>query len=71
MCGIIMEHLDPFTKSARECLALARTTKQPDTRVELLTMAQTFLHMANETAVASKVLDSVVRGFNDQQMVRQ
>ena len=57
---------DGYRQAAAECVAIARTTSDPDTRVKLMTMAQRWFDMANGSQVN---FDAILRGFNDQHMV--
>jgi hypothetical protein len=56
---------DEFRRAAANCVAIARTTADPATRVSLLTMAQRWYDLANGPAVN---FDAIVREFNDRQM---
>jgi hypothetical protein len=56
---------DEFRRAAANCVAIARTTDDPATRVSLLTMAQRWYDLANGPAVN---FDAIVREFNDRQM---
>jgi len=56
---------DDYRQAAAECVAIARTTSDPDTRVKLLTMAQRWFNMANGSQIN---FEAIVRGFNDRQM---
>jgi hypothetical protein len=58
---------DELRRRAADCLALARATSDPHARISLLTMAQRLYTMANGSAVE---FDSIVRNFNDEQMMR-
>jgi hypothetical protein len=56
---------DEFRRAAANCVAIARTTDDPVTRLSLLTMAQRWYDLANGPAVN---FDAIVREFNDRQM---
>jgi hypothetical protein len=58
---------EEFRRRAADCLALARATSDPYTRLSLLTMAQRLHTMANGSAVE---FDSILRNFNDEQLMR-
>ena len=57
---------EEFRRRAADCLALARATSDPYTRLSLLTMAQRLHTMANGSAVE---FDSILRNFNDEQLM--
>jgi hypothetical protein len=59
------DHSDQFRKAATNCVALARTTTDPVTRINLLTMAQRWYDLANGPGFD---FDAVLREFNDWQM---
>jgi hypothetical protein len=61
------DHSDGYRQAAAECLAIARSTTDPDTRFKLLTMAQRWFDMASGSHVN---FDAIVRDFNDQQMAQ-
>ena len=54
-----------FRRTAAECLALARTTMDPNARAALIIMAQRLHDLANPPPID---FDAIVQGFNDQQM---
>lgn len=56
---------DEFRKAAADCLAVARTTDDPVTRVSLLTMAQRWYDLANGPTIN---FDAILREFNERQM---
>jgi hypothetical protein len=56
---------DEYRHAAAKCVAIARTTSDPDTRTKLLTMAQKWHDMANGSATD---FNAILREFNDQQM---
>jgi hypothetical protein len=58
---------DEYRRAAGECVAMARTTTDPVTRIKLLTMAQRWYDMANGPHIN---LDILLRHFNDEQMAR-
>ena len=57
---------DGYLKAAAECVAIARSTSDPHTRVKLMIMARRWFDMANGSQVN---FDAILRGFNDQHMV--
>jgi len=63
-----MDRADEFRQAAVECVALAKATIDPGTRVSLLMMAQKWLDIANDALAADKKLEVVLQDFNDQQM---
>ncbi len=63
-----MDRADEFRQAAAECVALAKATIDPGTRVSLLMMAQKWLDIANDALAADKKLEVVLQDFNDQQM---
>jgi hypothetical protein len=58
---------DEFRATAAQCLALAQTTTDLSTRAALISIAQRFNDHANRPMVD---LDSLLQGFNDQQMAQ-
>ena len=58
---------DEYRRAAGECVAIARTTSDPVTRIKLLTMAQRWYDLANGSRIN---LDVLLCGFNDEQMAR-
>jgi len=54
-----------FRRTAAECLALAQTTTDPNTRAALIIMAQRLHDLATPPPID---FDAIVQGFNDQQM---
>jgi len=56
---------DECRKLAEKCMALARTAGDPAARATLLTMAQRWYELAQE---APSDLNTILQGFNDQQM---
>lgn len=63
--GIMADRSDEFRRAAANCVAVARTTDDPATRVSLLIMAQRWYDLANGPAIN---FDAMVREFNDRQM---
>jgi len=63
-----MDRADEFRQAAVECVALAKATIDPGTRVSLLMMAQKWLDIANDALAADKKLEVILQDFNDQQM---
>lgn len=61
---------DEFRRAAFECLRLARTTFDENTRASLLIMAQKWFDLANGPP-SQGVLDAAVRAFNDWQLTPQ
>ena len=59
------DHAREFRRTAAECLALARTTTDPNTRAALIIMAQRLHDLATPPPID---FDAIVQGFNDQQM---
>jgi hypothetical protein len=57
---------DGYRQAAAKCVAIARSTSDPHTRVKLMMMAQRWFDMANGSQVN---FDAILRGFNDQHMV--
>jgi hypothetical protein len=55
---------DEFRAAAAQCLALAQTSTDPNTRVALIGMAQRFHDRANRPPVD---LDPILQGFDHQQ----
>jgi hypothetical protein len=62
-----MDRSDEFRKAAADCVALARTTSDPMTRANLLTMAQKWYDLANGSPTN---FEAILREFNDEQMSR-
>jgi hypothetical protein len=60
--------IDELRTAAAECLALSRSTIDPQTRTALLLMAQKLYDMASERPGDFEV---VLQEFNDQQMLPQ
>jgi hypothetical protein len=58
---------EEFRRRAADCLALARATSDPYTRLSLLTMAQRLHTMAHGSAAE---FDAILRNFNDDQLMR-
>lgn len=58
---------DEFRRRAADCLALARATSDPYTRLSLVTMAQRLHTMAHGSAAE---FDAILRNFNDDQLMR-
>ena len=61
---------DKFRRAASECLRLARTTSDENTRASLLIMAQKWFDLANGS-LSQGALDAAVRAFNDWQLSPQ
>src|SRR5438093_9938377 len=59
------DRADELKETAAQCLALAHTTSDPQTRAALLTMAQKLYERANTPAD----YEAAQRAFNDQQML--
>ena len=57
---------DGYRQAAAKCVAIARSTSDPHTRVKLMMMAQRWFDMANGSQVN---FEAILRGFNDQHMV--
>ena len=55
-----------FRRTAAECLALAQTTTDPNTRAALIILAQRLHDLATPPPLD---FDTIVQGFNDHQMV--
>ena len=62
----MVDRADELKETAAQCLALAHTTSDPQTRAALLTMAQKLYERAN-TPPAD--YEAAQRAFNDQQML--
>ena len=62
-----MERSEDFQNAARECVALARKTTNPQTRAALLLMAQSWMRRMDEPP-DSKRFDAILQDFNDRQM---
>ena len=62
----MVDRADELKETAAQCLALAHTTSDPQTRTALLTMAQKLYERAN-TPPAD--YEAAQRAFNDQQML--
>ena len=60
------DRADELRATAAECLALSRSTIDPQTRTALLTMAQKLFDMASDDP---RAFEAVVQEFNDQQML--
>lgn len=60
------DRADELRATAAECLALSRSTIDPQTRTALLTMAQKLYDMASDDP---RAFEAVVQEFNDQQML--
>jgi hypothetical protein len=65
-----MDRSDKFRQAATRCLLLARKTKDPATRLSLLTMAQQWFTLANGSH-GDGAFNAALRIFNDSQMTRQ
>jgi hypothetical protein len=65
-----MDRSDKFRQAATKCLLLARKTKDPATRLSLLTMAQQWFTLANGSP-GDGAFNAALRIFNDSQMTRQ
>jgi hypothetical protein len=61
------DHVGELRRTAAECLALAQTTTDPNTRAALIIMAQRLHDLASPAPID---FDAIVQGFNDQQMTR-
>jgi hypothetical protein len=57
---------DDLRNTAAQCLALARTTSDPQTRVALLHMAQKLYDMAASSPAGN--FEAIVQEFNDGRM---
>ena len=66
MAPVLSDQSEELKRRAADCLALARATSDPYTRLSLLTMAQRLHTMANGSAVE---FDSILRSFNDEQLM--
>jgi hypothetical protein len=64
------EHEAEYRRNAVECLTMARSAGNEHVRVTLLTMAQSWLLLASQTAARGR-LARVLDRFNDDQMRRQ
>ena len=53
------DHPDALRELAAECVALAERTTDPDTRVELLIIAQKWIAMANARVAITERSDEV------------
>jgi len=60
------DRADELKETAAQCLALAHTTSDPQTRAALLTMAQKLCERANRPPAN---YESAQRAFNDEQML--
>ena len=59
------DHIGELRRTAAECLALAQTTSDPNTRAALIIMAQRLHDLASPAPID---FEAIVQGFNDQQM---
>ena len=66
--GVFMDRSEEFRIAAAECLALLPTTTDESSRARLLTMAQKWFAWADGPCGAES-LESVLRDFNDRQML--
>ena len=62
------DRTDELRRTAAQCLALSRSTIDPQTRVALLVMAQKLYDMASDHPGD---FEAVLQEFNDQQMLPQ
>src|SRR5258708_27215194 len=62
------DRIDELRATAAQCLALSRSTIDPQTRTALLLMAQKLYDLASERPAD---FEAVVQEFNDQQMLPQ
>jgi hypothetical protein len=62
---IMSDRSDEYRNAAAECIAMARNSTDPDTRLQLLTMAQKWLDLANGPQLD---FDAILKAFNDRQM---
>jgi hypothetical protein len=63
--------LDEFRRAAADCLALARTTTDPATRVSLVILAQQWIDMAASAPVADNLLLNALAEFNKHQLTME
>jgi site-specific recombinase len=63
-----MDRSEEFRSAAAECLALIHTTTDASSRARLLTMAQKWFAWA-DGACGGERLESVLREFNDEQII--
>ncbi len=62
------DRIDELRATAAQCLALSRSTIDPQTRTALLVMAQKLYDLASERPGD---FEAVLQEFNDQQMLPQ
>ena len=68
MAPMLSDQSEEFRRRPADCLALARATSDPYTRLSLLTVAQRLHTMANGSAWE---FDSILRNFNDEQLMHR
>ena len=61
------DHVGELRRTAAECLALAQTTTDPNTRAALIIIAQRLHDLASPAPID---FDAIVQVFNDQQMAQ-
>jgi site-specific recombinase len=66
---MLMDRSEEFRRAAAECLALLPTSTDESSRARLLTMAQKWFAWADEPCGTDR-LESLLREFNDRQMIQ-